>query len=345
MVVEEDQAVVAAEAGMSEDEVASMEATAEFGAGVKPVEPEDKPKPKDEADDSTTAEKPVEEAPGTDADVTKEAEPDKDAPPKGEEPEAPVMDARLKHTAERLKLSDEDIKAMGDAAPEILAKLADSQDSVSSAYAEIGRKAKEAGDGELNTNDIGKPFDLNLNRVDDDGDAVFGDDALEVFQGQSDQIEALRGAQQSFMERVLPIVEDIEEKQSSDEWRTLDGFFEEHAGDFGEIFGKGSTADLDDESGELKARRGLWEQAKLIVSGYEAHGKHYELKDILRQALHTTQAEHLQELARKKVMAGLKERGKQVSPRPRKRSTSTQSPRERAVASVAATVRDLSWDV
>ena len=59
------------------------------------------------------------------------------------EQEAPELDSRLLHAAERMKWDADTISSFGDKAEDILGKVADGMDAVSEKYAELGRQEIE----------------------------------------------------------------------------------------------------------------------------------------------------------------------------------------------------------
>ena len=330
-------AVEAAVAEMDEKQIQQMEA----GEDLEQIQADGKA-PVEDAEEVVAGEEKVEDA----EEVEAEAQ---------EEPEAPVMDARLKHAAERAGLTDEFIEGLGDKAPDILTKLADGFDSVSTKMAELGRakapqgnpppsKEDETPKKSETAFDIKSPLDRAklLDRVDEDGDPVFSDEAIETLTPLFDSFESMRGFISQLNDRVTPYVQEQEARAQSSDWETLESFFEDVTSDYGEVFGKGKTPDLGENSSEFKERTALWEQAKLIAAGHESLGQEFDLKDVLMQSLSITQAGRQKELARQSVREDLKNRGKKITARPRGRAASkTTDPYEVAAEAVAQKVNEL----
>ena len=313
---------------MTDREVQQMEAGEDFESAEEQA-PDDK--------DDTGA-KDVEEVEDDKADKA-EAETQ-------EEPKAPAIDARLKHAAERAGYSEEDVAALGNKAPDVLAKLADGFDSVATRMAELGRAKSPQGDKpdeKSDAFDITKPLNRAalLEKTDEEGLPIFSDEALGVLTPIFDTVEALRDAYARLQGRVTPYLDGQNKAADEKNWETLEAFFEEVSGDYGDVFGKGKTPDLDEKSEEVKARQALWTFTQQLVAGAESLGQKADLKASLKQALSVTQAGRQKELARKQLNEDLKKRGRQITPRPKGRAAKAVDPEEAAVDAIAGIVRDL----
>ena len=324
---------------LTDREVQEMEAGEEFefADGQAPANEDDS----DAKDAAEVSEEAAGEAPG-----------DEDKEKAQEEPKAPVLDARLRHAAERAGWADEDIANLGDKAPAILEKFADGFDAVATRMSEIGRAQAADGDkGERKTAsetteeafDIHTPLDRAglLEKKDEDDEPIFSEEALGVLTPIFDAFESMRGVVAQLHDRVTPYVDAQEQASQTKDFEVLEEFFEEVKADYGEVFGEGKSADLGEKSEEMKARQALWEQAKLIAAGCEATGRKFDLKDVLKQALSVTQAGRQKELARKELNKDLKKRARQITPRAQGRAAKAVDPEEAAVDAITGIVKEL----
>jgi hypothetical protein len=272
-----------------------------------------------------------------------------------EEPKAPVLDARLKQAAKRAGLSDEEMATIP---VSTIQKIADSQDAVSTAFAELGREPdgsvkKEAADGEAeeaeaSAFDINKPFELDIDLTDAEGDPVFTDEAHQVFNGQNNAIEGLRAFGVSLMQRFGPALEYFEQQRQRDHDKNVDGFFEKLAEDYGDIYGKGPGAALDREGVEWKNRKNVCEFANAMLQTLRKMGKEKDYLEALEEAHSVHQGKRIKEQAEKagaeKARAALKKRGKQIQERPGSRAAVPKPKTEEdRIAAIEATAKNLGF--
>ena len=238
-----------------------------------------------------------------------------------DEQEAPELDARLAHAAERMKWDADKIASLGDNAEAILGMLADGFDSVSSRHAELGREAIEKvppKEGEKKA-DLKKAFALD-SMVDADGDPVFTDEGAAALRSAEAHLNVLR---ETLLERVLPFVERAEIEQQNREFEQMEEFFGSDTvqKNFQDVYGTGPSVKLGEGSDGIKARVELWNSAKAIVAGYDQRGQRVELRAALEDALSIAQRDRVKEQARNEVREDLKNRAAQISARPRKRKS------------------------
>ncbi len=241
-----------------------------------------------------------------------------------DEQEAPELDARLAHAAERMKWDADAIASLGDKAEEILGKVADGFDSISARHAELGREAIEKAtpteeDKGKKRPDLKTPFALK-SMVDEDGEPTFTDEGAAALKSAEEHLNVLR---ETMLERVLPFVERAEMQQQNAEFEQMENFYASDTvqKNFKDVYGTGASVNLGEESSELKARVELWNSAKAIVGGYDQRGQRYDLDAALQDALSIAQRDRLQEQARNEVREELKGRAAQISARPRKRQS------------------------
>ena len=301
--------------------------------------------------------------------------PDEDEPPKDgkgdESPGAqydPGLDKRLVHAAERAGLSPEDVEALGDKAATVLGKVADSWDSVSSTYAELGRKARsgqadeDAGgkpdDGARSTPpderstpefDLSKPFKIDLSGTytdPDDGEErplseMFGGATRDVvIKPVEDAINAMRG--------MVTTVYRAHAKQVADRLEgELNTFFQGIESDYGDLYGSGAMDALKEGSSQRKAREELVALADEMADGAAAKGHRVEVRELLDRALSVHAKNRQAEIQRRQIAENIKKRSGQRISRPTSRRTAQagQSPTERAEDTARKELRRLGINV
>jgi len=242
-----------------------------------------------------------------------------------EDEKAAELDARLQQAAERAKLTPENIAAMGDAAPEVLRRLADGFDAVSSDFAALGRKAsgepgpmeqgKAGAEHEEAPKGAEKKGEEDFTFPMDDADReAFGELTEEkILKPAASAINTLRGQleeQRQAMRQLASVLA----------LREADSFFATAAKDYGEMFGEGEINALDPNSDQAKARMGLLEEADMILSGAAAKGRQMSVREAMNRALAISTKGQAEERAREQLNSKVKKRSRQRIRRPTSRT-------------------------
>jgi len=306
----EQEDMTPAELQEREQEELAVKAVADKARETMPVG-DDEEAAKLQAEDAA-AEKTAEEVPGV---KTEEPKPDQ------EEPKAPELELRLKHAAEYMGLTDEQVTAMGDQAEGILSKVADARDRISRGFSDLGKpppaaKVDDKDDAEKpKPFDAKTPFDLKKLRFGEDGERVLSDEADAMIQEQQRQLNQLREHTVALADRLERAEQDVVQK----EFDAMEDFFVGITEQYGDVYGKGSSLEMAEDSPELQARMTLWNEANAIYEGRRARGMKTNREDCRKDALSLLQADRIKETARKELEEKVVKRSKQVSAKPRSR--------------------------
>jgi len=275
----------------------------------------------------------------------------------------PGLDARLTHAAERAGLKAEEIEKLGDAAGAVLGKLADSYDSISTTYAELGKKpadatAEKAGkkppegaevEGQQETGtpqpfDFEKPFKFDLDQKvkDDEGEEWT---ARDLFKGSTEQVlmKPMESAINAIREMVFSLHRDRDAQLGAQLEEKVNGFFKGIETDYGDLYGKGAMDSLEEGSDALKLRKELLAMAEEMAQGAVSKGHSLPPEEFLQRALFIHAKDKQATIQRRKVAEEVKKRSGQRVARPTSRTTAdkTKGGTERATAAAAEKLEEI----
>jgi len=308
---------VKAETDAQEIVQAAIDKTQPAGPADTDVAPENDKKP-DAADDKADKKAEEDKTKGSDDDPKPKAkQPDaKDTKP---QPKDDALDS-LNLTAQQLEakkqfgMSDEDVKALGADAGNILDTM---NVKLTTKMAEIGRQQQK----------LSKADDTELAKKDDTAGApepsAAVTDAKEFTEDDMDlddetQATPIIGKVNDLLRRLVAVETSGRERQEQEHEATVDGYFSGlwQTDDKGEStsdhpqFGNGRGSDFAEDSDEHKARIELVEQATAIKLGHKAMGRTISVEQSLKDALSIVARDQIQDIERQKIAAELAQRRK-----------------------------------
>ena len=295
---------------------AAIDKTQPAGEADTDVAPEDGKKP-DAADDKADTKAEEDKTKGSDnAPKPKEDTKAKDTKPqpKDDDSDSLNLTAQQLEAKKQFGMSDEDVKALGADAGNILDTM---NVKLTTKMAEIGRQQQK----------LSKADDTELAKKDETTGApepsAAVTDAKEFTEGDMDlddetQATPIIGKVNDLLRRLVAVETSGRERQEQEHEATVDGYFSGlwQTDDKGEStsdhpqFGNGRGSDFAEDSDEHKARIELVEQATAIKLGHKAMDRTISVEQSLKDALSIVARDQIQDIERQKIAAELKHRSK-----------------------------------
>lgn len=228
---------------------------------------------------------------------------------------------RVIQAAKRNHLTEDEIVAIAEKSPEVLAKMADTCDAVSERLGKLGQEAKK------NQKPVEKTEGQPTPTLDPDesGDSKNWAVVQNFMSAQEERIAKLQ--------KQIEAKEEIVAKENvASVTKTIDSFFDAQS-DFPE-FGKSDKL----SNAELVMRQNVWEKANDIIVGASTNGEQVTIEDALTQSMSIYEAKSPKgkKVSREQVLSEVKEREKNLISRSRSKKIAdhTKTGDEQAVTAV-----------
>lgn len=221
----------------------------------------------------------------------------------------PEIDADIYQEAERIGLSADDVRDLGEARTlRLILKAQRSQTKAPEPEAKsAGEKAVE------------EQFGIDLSDADDFDPKLIKN--LKAMAAKINELAGLKGSVEKFKdydslrEQVTSLSGFVQNAQRAEAERWVDRKFEELGKDWADKFGTGPTSKLDRASPQFKARKALLDDVSVWANGYAARGENPDHDALFNKVLNANHRDHQQTLARRKIEEPLRnQKGQFLTP-------------------------------
>lgn len=256
---------------------------------------------------------------------------DETAPP-ADDAKAPEIDADIYAEAERIGLSPDDVRDLGEARTLRLILKA-SRNQPAQPKAEAKNPGEQA---------VADQFGIDLSDADDFDPKLVKN--LKAMAAKINELAGLKGSVEKFKdydelrEQVTSLSGFVQNAQRAEAERWVDRKFEELGKDWADKFGTGPTGKLDRASAQFKARKALLDDVSVWANGYAARGENPDHDALFNKVLNANHRDHQQTLARRKIEEPLRNQKGQFLTPPRSGKPTPADPKAAQAQKIAEIV-------
>lgn len=247
--------------------------------------------------------------------------------------EAPEIDDDIYEEAERIGLSKEDVRDLGEARTlRLILKAGRAKEPAPEPEQATTKQVEDLAD------------QLGIDLTDDDVDPkILGQlkKMVEFNNKQSARLSQLGGKFKDFdalREQVKSVSGFVQNAQEAQRWQFLDQQIESLGADWADVLGKGPTTRLEKGSKHFQARKALLDDVMEYGRSRQARGENPDPAVIFKKMLAANHSDHQQTLARRKIEPQLRDQRGQYTTPPRSGKPTPADPNAREAQRIAEIV-------